>query len=152
MNTSAMQKPRKKKKKQRSESSDIMNQDTKQHKQRGTARPPRRERIMEWSFIEIPAQLVRDMAQLKLTPAEFTLLVYFLGADGGWKKGYSVALPLRNVQQATGLSLGTVHNAKRGLIAKGFMMIVNVRNQARTNTYDFSPMRQMLYKERIIKK
>jgi DNA-binding MarR family transcriptional regulator len=130
-----------------------MNRDAKQQRQRRTgSRQQHRERIIEWSLIEIPAQLVRDMAQLKLTPAEFIVLIHLLCADNGWKQGHPVALPLRNMQQATGLSLGTVHNAKRGLIAKGFMTIMNVRNQARTNTYDLSPMRQMLGKEQVIKK
>ena len=102
------------------------------------------ERAIEWTLAEIPAQLIRNMAQLQLEPMEFICLVYLLAADPGWKEGKPVALPLRDVEQATGLSVGTIHRAKKGLIDKGFMAIMNVRNQARTNTYDLSPMRQRL--------
>ena len=122
-----------------------MNQDAKRKQRR-----PRRKRnvlpepVIEWQFIEIPADLIRKMAQLKLAPSEFIFLAYLLSADDAWKQGRSVAMPLRDAQRATGLSWGTIHNAKRGLISKHFMNIENVRNQARTNTYDFSPMRRKL--------
>lgn len=101
-------------------------------------------RVIEWTLAEIPAQLIRNMAQLKLGSIEFIFLVYLMSVDAGWKEGKPIALPLRDIQQATGLSLGTIHKAKRGLINKGFMAIANVRNQARTNTYDLSPIRQKL--------
>ncbi len=101
-------------------------------------------RAIEGTLAEIPAQLIRNMAELKLEPVEVIFLAYLLVADPGWKEGKPVALPLRDVEQATGLSIGTIHKAKKGLIDKGFMAIMNVRNQARTNTYDLSPMRQRL--------
>ena len=122
-----------------------MNQDTK----RNTRRPKRKreahcEPAIEWKFVEIPANLIRNMAQLKLTPSEFIFLSYLLSADDAWKQGRPVAIPLRDAQRATGLSWGTIHSAKRGLIGKHFMSIMNVRNKARTNTYDLSPMRRKL--------
>ena len=103
-----------------------------------------RKQVVEWTLAEIPAQLIRNMAQLQLEPTEFIFLAYLLAADPGWKEGKPVALPLRDVEQGTGLSIGTIHKGKQGLIGKGFMTILNVRNQARTNTYDLSPMRQRL--------
>ncbi len=103
-----------------------------------------RKQAVEWTLAEILAQLIRNMAQLKLDPIEVIFLAYLLTADAGWKEGKPVALPLRDVEQATGLSIGTIHKAKKGLVDKGFMAILNVRNQARTNTYDLSPMRQRL--------
>jgi DNA-binding MarR family transcriptional regulator len=112
--------------------------------ERNERRQQHRKQAVEWTLAEIPAQLIRDMAQLRLEPTEFIFLAYLLAADVGWKEGKPVALPLRDVEQATGLSIGTIHKAKKGLIDKGFMAIVNVRNQARTNTYDLSPMRQRL--------
>lgn len=103
---------------------------------------PHREHVIEWTLVEIPVQLIRNMAQLKLDPIEFIFLSYLLAADAEWKEEKPVALPLRDIQQATGLSIGTIHKAKRGLIDKGFISIMNVRNLGRTNTYDLSPMRQ----------
>lgn len=107
-------------------------------------RQTHRERAIEWDLIEIPAQLIRDMARLDLTPAELIFIMYLLSVGHGWKQGHTIALPLRNVKQATGLSQATIHKAKRGLIEKGFMTIVNIRNQARTNTYDVGPMAMRL--------
>ena len=112
--------------------------------ERNERRRQHRKQAVEWTLAEIPAQLIRDMAQLRIEPTELIFLAYLLTADAGWKEGKPVALPLRDVERATGLSIGTIHKAKKGLIDKGFMAIMNVRNQARTNTYDLSPMRQRL--------
>ena len=81
---------------------------------------------------------------LNLAPSEFVFLAYLMAVDNEWKKGGSIAVPLHVVEEATGLSIGTIHAAKRGLIAKEFMTVLNVRNQARTNTYDLSPLRGKL--------
>ncbi len=102
------------------------------------------ERSIEWNLVEIPAQLIRNMAELNLAPSEFVFLAYLMAVDNEWKKGGSIAVPLHVVEEATGLSIGTIHAAKRGLIAKEFMTVLNVRNQARTNTYDLSPLRRKL--------
>ncbi len=101
-------------------------------------------RVIEWTLAEIPAQLIRNMAQLQLDPIEFIFLAYLMSADPAWREGKPIALPLRDMQHATGLSIGTIYKAKRGLIDKGFMTIMNVRNQARTNTYDLLPLRRKL--------
>jgi hypothetical protein len=114
-------------------------QEEPRHKRQAHHEPP-----IEWNLVEIPAQLIRNMAELKLAPSEFIFLAYLLAVDSAWKQGGSIAVPLHVVEEATGLSIGTIHAAKRGLIAKGFMTVLNIRNQARTNTYDLSPLRQKL--------
>ena len=82
--------------------------------ERNERRRQHRKQAVEWTLAEIPAQLIRNMAQLRLEPTEFIFLAYLLAADVGWKEGKPVALPLRDVEQATGLSIGTIHKEKKG--------------------------------------
>jgi hypothetical protein len=45
---------------------------------------------------------------------------------------------MKAMHRATGFAPGTIHAAKRGLVSKGFVTILNERNKKRTNTYDLS--------------
>ena len=112
-----------------------------QHEQ---SRRKRREKDVPWQLAEVPAAIIRKMAEFQLAPSEVVLLGYLLSADDAWKRGGTISASLREAKKATGLAGGTVHHAKNGLIRKGFIVILNVRNAARTNTYDFSPMRRKL--------
>jgi hypothetical protein len=115
-----------------------------QYEQSRRSRRKRRERDMPWQLAEVPAAIIRKMAELQLTPSEFVLLGYLLSADDAWKRGGTISASLREAKKATGLAGGTIHHAKNGLIRKGFMTIMDVRNATRTNTYDFSPMQRKL--------
>jgi len=84
------------------------------------------------------------MAELQLQPADFILLTFLLAADSIGKTGGTVSVALKIVGQSTGLAYATIHYAKDRLVANGFIAILNIRNIARTNTYDLSPLRRKL--------
>lgn len=102
------------------------------------------EEVMEFQCAAIPIALISRMAELQLEPAEFILLTFFLAADDVGKTGGTVSVSLKIVGQATGLAYATVHYAKKTLVARGFITVLNIRNITRTNTYDLSPLRRKL--------
>jgi hypothetical protein len=80
--------------------------------------------------------IVHNMKTLGLTATEVILLEYLLSYSS---EGEShVAPSLKEMHRATGFAPGTIHAAKRGLISKGFVTILNERNEMRTNNYDLS--------------
>jgi hypothetical protein len=99
---------------------------------------------MEFRCAAIPIALISRMAELRLEPAEFILLTFLFAADDAGKTDGTVSVALRIVSQSTGLAYATVHYAKKCLVAKGFIAVLNIRNLARTNTYDLSPLRRKL--------
>ena len=99
---------------------------------------------MDLQCVEIPLALVSRMADLQLEPAEFIFLTFLLAADDAGKTGGTVSVALKIVSQVTGLAYATVHYAKKRLVAQGFIAVLNVRNLARTNTYDLTPLRRKL--------
>jgi DNA-binding MarR family transcriptional regulator len=86
--------------------------------------------------------LVRNMKALGLTATEVILLEYLLSyiSEGDAR----VSPSLKEMHRATGFAPGTIHAAKRGLVGKGFIKILNERNKKRTNTYDLAPLREKL--------
>jgi DNA-binding MarR family transcriptional regulator len=86
--------------------------------------------------------LVRNMKALGLTATEVILLEYLLSyvSEGNPR----VSPSLKEMHRATGFAPGTIHAAKRGLVGKGFIKILNERNKKRTNTYDLAPLREKL--------
>jgi DNA-binding MarR family transcriptional regulator len=86
--------------------------------------------------------LIRNMKALGLTATEVILLAYLLSHAS---EGDSRASPsLKEMHRATGFAPGTIHAAKRGLVGKGFVQILDERNKKRTNTYDLAPMRKKI--------
>jgi len=86
--------------------------------------------------------LVRNMKALGLTATEVILLEYLLSYSS---EGNSRVSPsLKEMHRATGFAPGTIHAAKRGLVGKGFIKILNERNKKRTNTYDLAPLREKI--------
>jgi DNA-binding MarR family transcriptional regulator len=88
--------------------------------------------------------LVRNMKALVLTSAEIVFLEYLMSHGFSWEADCSVSPSLKEMHRATGLATGTIHAAKKGLVAKGFIKILNERNKQRTNTYNFMPLREKL--------
>jgi DNA-binding MarR family transcriptional regulator len=89
-----------------------------------------------------PNLLVRNIKTLGLTATEVILLEYLLShASEG---NPHVSPSLKEMHRATGFAPGTIHAAKRGLVGKGFIKILNERNKKRTNTYDLAPLREKL--------
>jgi DNA-binding MarR family transcriptional regulator len=85
---------------------------------------------------------IRNMKALGLTATEVILLGYLLSYTS---EGDSRVSPsLKEMHRATGFAPGTIHAAKRGLVEKGFVKILNERNKKRTNTYDLAPLREKL--------
>ena len=86
--------------------------------------------------------LVRNMKALELTATEVILLEYLLSyvSEGDAR----VSPSLKEMHRATGFAPGTIHAAKRGLVGKGFVQILNERNKKRTNTYDLAPLREKI--------
>jgi DNA-binding MarR family transcriptional regulator len=86
--------------------------------------------------------LVRNMKELGLTATEVILLEYLLSyvSEGDAR----VSPSLKEMHRATGFAPGTIHAAKRGLVGKGFIKILNERNKKRTNTYDLAPLREKI--------
>ena len=82
------------------------------------------------------------MKALGLTATEVILLGYLLShvSEGDSR----VSPSLKEMHRATGFAPGTIHAAKRGLVGKGFVKILNERNKKRTNTYDLAPLREKL--------
>ena len=91
---------------------------------------------------DIFGTLVRNMKGLGLTATEVVLLGYLLShvSEGDPR----VAPSLKEMHRATGFAPGTIHAAKRGLVGKGFIKILNERNKKRTNTYDLAPLREKI--------
>jgi hypothetical protein len=86
--------------------------------------------------------LIRNMKKLGLTATEVILLGYLLShATEGDSR---VSPSLKEMHRATGFAPGTIHAAKRGLVGKRFVKILNERNKKRTNTYDLAPLREKL--------
>ena len=102
------------------------------------------EDVVDLQSANIPLALISRMAELELEPAEFILLVFFLAVDDVGKRGGTISVSLKIVGQATGLAYATVHYAKKCLVAKGFIAVLNIRSITRTNTYDLSPLRRKL--------
>jgi hypothetical protein len=102
------------------------------------------EEIADLQSAAIPLALISRMAELELEPAEFILLIFLLAADDVGNGGGTVSVSLKIVGQATGLAYATVHYAKKTLVARGFLAVLNIRNLTRTNTYDLSPLRRKL--------
>ena len=86
--------------------------------------------------------LIRNMKALGLTATEVILLEYLL-SDAS-ESDSRVSPSLKEMHRATGFAPGTIHAAKRGLVEKGFVKILNERNKKRTNTYDLAPFREKL--------
>ena len=86
--------------------------------------------------------LIRNMKALGLSAAEVILLEYLL-SDAS-ESDSRVSPSLKEMHRATGFAPGTIHAAKRGLVGKGFVMILNERNKKRTNTYDLAPLREKI--------
>jgi hypothetical protein len=84
------------------------------------------------------------MKRLELTSAEFVLVNYLTAGDFSWQQNCVVASSLKEMHRATGLATGTIHTAKRGLVSKGLVQILNTRNKERTNTYNLLPLREKL--------
>ena len=82
--------------------------------------------------------LIRNMKALGLTATEVILLEYLLShvSEGNPR----VSPSLKEMHRATGFAPGTIHAAKRGLVGKGFIKILNERNKKRTNTYDLASL------------
>jgi hypothetical protein len=82
--------------------------------------------------------LIRNMKALGITATEVILLGYLLSyvSEGD----AHVSPSLKEMHRATGFAPGTIHAAKRGLVGKGFVKILNERNKKRTNTYDLAPL------------
>jgi|GEM_PF-2216453 DNA-binding MarR family transcriptional regulator len=91
---------------------------------------------------DIFGTLVRNMKALGLTATEVILLEYLLSHVS--KGDARVSPSLKEMHRATGFAPGTIHAAKRGLVSKGFIKILNERNKKRTNTYDLAPLREKL--------
>lgn len=95
-------------------------------------------------FTQVPTLVIRELKALALEPREVILLLYilsfaFMADDGG-----VVAVSLREMSRLTGLSSATIHAAKNGLIAKGFIALVDARNQDRVDMFDLSPLEARL--------
>ena len=88
--------------------------------------------------------LVRNMKELGLTASEVIFLEYLMSHGFTWEADCTVSPSLKEMHRATGLAMATIHAAKRGLVAKGFIKISNERNKQRTNTYNFLPLRGKL--------
>ena len=86
--------------------------------------------------------LIRNMKALGLTATEVILLEYLLSHVS--MGDARVSPSLKEMHRATGFAPGTIHAAKRGLVGKGFIKILNERNKKRTNTYDLAPLREKL--------
>jgi DNA-binding MarR family transcriptional regulator len=82
------------------------------------------------------------MKALGLTATEVILLGYLLSYSS--EGGSRVSPSLKEMHRATGFAPGTIHAAKRGLVGKGFIQILNERNKKRTNTYDLALLREKL--------
>lgn len=85
---------------------------------------------------DIFGTLVRNMKALELTATEVILLEYLLSHVS--EVDARVSPSLKEMHRATGFAPGTIHAAKRGLVDKGFVKILNERNKKRTNTYDLA--------------
>lgn len=88
--------------------------------------------------------LIRNMKALGLTSAEIVFLEYLMAHGFSWKADCRVSPSLKEMHRATGLATGTIHNAKKGLVNKGLIKILNERNKERTNTYNLLPLREKL--------
>jgi DNA-binding MarR family transcriptional regulator len=92
----------------------------------------------------VPYFLIRNMKEMKLTASEVIFLEYLMSHGFTWEADCTVSPSLKEMHRATGLAMATIHAAKRGLVAKGFIKISNERNKQRTNTYNFLPLREKL--------
>jgi len=88
--------------------------------------------------------LVRQMKEMELTASEVIFLEYLMSHGFTWEADCSVSPSLKEMHRVTGLATATIHTAKRGLIAKGFIKISDERNKKRTNTYNLVPLREKL--------
>jgi len=88
--------------------------------------------------------LIRNMKELEITASEIIFLEYLMSHGFTWEADCTVSPSLKEMHRATGLAMATIHAAKRGLVAKGFIKISNERNKQRTNTYNFLPLRGKL--------
>jgi hypothetical protein len=67
-----------------------------------------------------------------------------VGNKGGGRKSAYQENADASMLREMFLTPGTVHAAKRGLVGKGFIKILNERNKKRTNTYDLAPMKEKI--------
>jgi hypothetical protein len=91
---------------------------------------------------DIFGTLIRNMKALGLTATEVILLEYLIyySSEGDSR----VSPSLKEMHRATGFAPGTIHAAKRGLVGKGFVQILDERNKKKTNTYDLAPLREKI--------
>ena len=88
--------------------------------------------------------LIRNMKELEITASEIIFLEYLMSHGFTWEADCTVSPSLKEMHRATGLATATIHAAKRGLVGKGFINILNERNKKRTNTYDLAPLREKI--------
>jgi DNA-binding MarR family transcriptional regulator len=91
-----------------------------------------------------PNLLIRNMKVLGLASAEIVFLEYLISGNFSWEGNCVVPVSLKEMHRATGLATGTIHAAKKRLVAKGLVQILNTRNKERTNTYNLLPLREKL--------
>ena len=101
--------------------------------------------ILNFGFTQVPNLLIRNMKELKLRGVDVIFLEYLLSHEFSWENGFKVYPSMKTMSAVTGIAYGTINEAKKRLVARGFIGIVmNERNKYRTNTYDLIPLRQKL--------
>jgi hypothetical protein len=96
--------------------------------------------ILRGGISAIPAALYRYQGKLKIGPQ----LVWFISSILAHKWDADMPHPsLRKMAEETGVSEQQLHNYKKELVTRGWLVIINRRNDQGgkdTNFYDFTPL------------
>ena len=101
-------------------------------------------RTLYFGFVQTPNLLIQNKKALGLTTSELFLLQYLMSYGSAHEIADWVYPSLKEMSKMTGLSTGTIHAAKDGLVNKGFIEILKKENPYGTNYYNLFPIREKL--------
>ena len=97
--------------------------------------------VQKEGFAQIPNLLIRHRKALKLSAAEQYLAIYLLSFD---HDGLGCSPSLERMGKITGMSSSTIHNAKKGLVAKGYITVFPAKHKKQPNSYRLDGLRKAL--------
>lgn len=100
--------------------------------------------VSQFGFTHLPSLIIFHMKDLRLKATDVIFLSHLISYQLSWENGFPICPSMRAMSETTGMAYNTILGAKKRLVKNGFIVIPNVRNQMRTNTYDLNPLMEIL--------
>ncbi|MBU6500238.1 MAG: hypothetical protein KGJ89_00165 [Patescibacteria group bacterium] len=102
--------------------------------------------VLHFGMTAIPNILLQRRNELQLTISEMDFILQLLSRVKDGEYGNIIGPPIAKVAKQLGCTPTTLHGAKKRLVGKGYLAIINERNDLRTNIYDLRPFMEKINK------